>query len=76
MPDIYLYVYDMTKGAARHLSPVVLGWVIDGIWHIGVVAFEKEWFFGSDGVESCKPVTKNTNWILKTSNFKAKLFVS
>ncbi|XP_069949888.1 uncharacterized protein [Cherax quadricarinatus] len=28
---------------------------IEGIWHTGVVAYGREYFFGSGGIESCRP---------------------
>lgn len=30
---------------------------IDGIWHTSIVVYEREYFFGSGGVESCTPVS-------------------
>ncbi|RXG73992.1 Desumoylating isopeptidase 1, partial [Armadillidium vulgare] len=32
-----------------------LGKQIEGIWHTGVVAYGREYFFGSGGIESCRP---------------------
>ncbi|MPC97964.1 Desumoylating isopeptidase 1 [Portunus trituberculatus] len=31
---------------------------IEGIWHTGVVAYGREYFFGSGGIESCRPVSE------------------
>lgn len=31
----------------------------DGIWHTGVVAYGKEWYFGNDGIDCCEPVSFN-----------------
>ncbi|XP_018023450.1 uncharacterized protein LOC108679354 isoform X3 [Hyalella azteca] len=52
---VELFVYDLTRGLARTLSPTLLGKQIDGVWHTGVVAYGREYFFGSGGIESCKP---------------------
>ncbi|KAF2361386.1 PPPDE putative peptidase domain [Trinorchestia longiramus] len=52
---VELFVYDLTRGLARTLSSTLLGKQIDGIWHTGVVAYGREYFFGSGGIESCKP---------------------
>ena len=30
---------------------------IDGIWHTGVVAYGKEYFFGGGGIQCCPPVS-------------------
>nr|XP_054762789.1 uncharacterized protein LOC129269322 [Lytechinus pictus] len=53
--DVYLYIYDLTKGLARQLSLALLNKHIDGIWHTGIVVFGREYFFGGGGIESCKP---------------------
>lgn len=37
---------------------MILGKHFDGIWHTGVVAFGREWYFGNDGIDSCQPVFK------------------
>jgi len=49
MPPVQLYVYDMTRGMARVLSPQLIGMQLDGIWHTGVVVYGKEYFFGGGG---------------------------
>lgn len=55
MSDLYLYIYDISKGMARQFSPMFLGKTIDGIWHTGIVAFGDEWYFGNDGINYCPP---------------------
>lgn len=52
---VKLYVYDLSRGMARQLSPLILGKQIDGIWHTGVVCFDREFFYGGDGINSCLP---------------------
>jgi hypothetical protein len=56
MSDIYLYVYDLTKGMAKQFSALFLGKHLDGVWHTGIVAYGIEWYFGNDGIGSCPPV--------------------
>ncbi len=55
MTDLYLYVYDLSKGMAKQFSALFLGKHFDGVWHTGIVAFGQEWFFGNDGIDSCHP---------------------
>lgn len=43
---VELYVYDLTQGLARQLSPALLGQQIDGVWHSAIVAWGREIFFG------------------------------
>lgn len=53
---VYLYVYDLTGGMAKQLSPMLIGRAIEGIWHSGIVAFGNEYFFG-DGICNMPPGT-------------------
>lgn len=55
MSDVYVYVYDLSKGLARSMSQALLGRQIDGVWHTGIVAYGMEWYFGSGGISSCPP---------------------
>lgn len=43
---VMLYVYDITNGMAKTMSPMFLGKVIEGVWHTGLVVYEKEYFYG------------------------------
>lgn len=52
---VKLYVYDISKGFARQLSPILLGKAINGIWHTAVVCYDREFFYGSGGIQSCAP---------------------
>lgn len=57
-PNLYpvkLYVYDLSKGLARRLSPIMLGKQLEGIWHTSIVVHKDEFFFGSGGISSCSP---------------------
>nr|XP_019817446.1 PREDICTED: desumoylating isopeptidase 1 [Bos indicus] len=59
-PNLYpvkLYVYDLSKGLARRLSPIMLGKQLEGIWHTSIVVHKDEFFFGSGGISSCPPVS-------------------
>ncbi|XP_037094351.1 uncharacterized protein LOC119114255 isoform X2 [Pollicipes pollicipes] len=53
--DVTVYIYDLTAGLAKSFSGALLGKELDGIWHTGVVAFGREYFFGHDGIQSCAP---------------------
>ncbi|XP_016065760.1 PREDICTED: desumoylating isopeptidase 1 isoform X2 [Miniopterus natalensis] len=58
-PNLYpvkLYVYDLSKGLARRLSPIMLGKQLEGIWHTSIVVHKDEFFFGSGGISSCPPL--------------------
>jgi len=46
--EVLLYVYDLSQGAARQLSPWVVGRSMDGIWHTGTVVFGKEYYYSRD----------------------------
>ena len=52
--EVYLAVYDLSKGMARGLSQQFLGVAIDLIPHTGLVVFGKEWFFGG-GIQAVEP---------------------
>ncbi|XP_038406340.1 desumoylating isopeptidase 1 isoform X2 [Canis lupus familiaris] len=57
-PNLYpvkLYVYDLSKGLARRLSPIMLGKQLEGIWHTSIVVHKDEFYFGSGGISSCPP---------------------
>jgi len=41
-----LHLYDLSNGMARQMSPMLLGKQIDGIWHSGIVVYNKEFYFG------------------------------
>ncbi|RNA05660.1 desumoylating isopeptidase 1-like, partial [Brachionus plicatilis] len=55
MSELYLYVYDLSKGMAKQFSAMFLGKHFDGVWHTGIVAYDKEWYFGNDGISCCLP---------------------
>ncbi|KAJ8901449.1 hypothetical protein NDN08_007295 [Rhodosorus marinus] len=44
--SVTLHVYDLSQGMASQMSPALLGKQIGGIWHTGIVAFGREYYFG------------------------------
>ncbi|KAE8611072.1 hypothetical protein XENTR_v10012328 [Xenopus tropicalis] len=52
---VRLYVYDLSRGMARRLSPVMLGKQLEGIWHTSIIVFDEEFFYGGGGITSCLP---------------------
>ncbi|KAJ8923017.1 hypothetical protein NQ315_001565 [Exocentrus adspersus] len=52
---VELYIYDLSGGMAATMSPMLIGKRIEGIWHTSIVVYNREYFFGSSGVESCNP---------------------
>ncbi|OXB71965.1 UNVERIFIED_CONTAM: hypothetical protein H355_001078 [Colinus virginianus] len=52
---VKLYVYDLSKGMARRLSPVMLGKQLDGIWHTSIIVHKDEFYYGASGISSCAP---------------------
>jgi hypothetical protein len=44
--EVALYWYDLSNDWAKYLSPLLLGSSETGIWHTGIVAFGREYFFG------------------------------
>lgn len=53
--NVNLYIYDLSKGLARQLSPMMLGKQVEGIWHTSIVAYGEEFFYGGGGITSCYP---------------------
>jgi hypothetical protein len=51
---VTLHVYDLSNGLARQFSQQFIGTHIEGIWHTGIVAFGREFFFGG-GILSDEP---------------------
>ena len=43
---VFLYIYDLSRGLARSLSPSLIGRQIDGVWHTSVVCFGYEYYYG------------------------------
>ncbi|CBZ55121.1 conserved hypothetical protein [Neospora caninum Liverpool] len=58
---VQLRVYDLSKGMARQMSPMLLGRQIDGIWHTGIVVYGIEYFYGG-GVCTLPPEEVERNY--------------
>eukprot|EP01062_Namystynia_karyoxenos_P061861 TRINITY_DN5452_c3_g1_i1.p1 TRINITY_DN5452_c3_g1~~TRINITY_DN5452_c3_g1_i1.p1 ORF type:complete len:1108 (+),score=301.27 TRINITY_DN5452_c3_g1_i1:118-3441(+) len=43
--EVYLHVYDLTKGWMKRLSRTLFGRQVDGLYHTGVVVYGREYFF-------------------------------
>ncbi|KAK4874626.1 hypothetical protein RN001_013986 [Aquatica leii] len=54
---VEVYIYDLSRGMASMISPLLIGKRIDGVWHTSIVVYGREYFFGSQGVESCNPAS-------------------
>uniref|UniRef100_A0A8C9LF48 palmitoyl-protein hydrolase n=1 Tax=Pavo cristatus TaxID=9049 RepID=A0A8C9LF48_PAVCR len=50
---VKLYVYDLSKGMARRLSPLMLGKHRTG--HTSIIVHKDEFYFGAEGISSCAP---------------------
>ena len=46
---IKLAIYDLSKGAMKQFSEILLKKQIDGIWHTSLRIYDKEYYFGSSG---------------------------
>jgi len=53
--DVKLYMYDLSKGLAKVLSPMLGSWWsktieedFEGVWHSGIVVFGQEYYFNGD----------------------------
>eukprot|EP00931_Biecheleriopsis_adriatica_P120453 TRINITY_DN95582_c0_g1_i1.p1 TRINITY_DN95582_c0_g1~~TRINITY_DN95582_c0_g1_i1.p1 ORF type:complete len:501 (+),score=70.78 TRINITY_DN95582_c0_g1_i1:67-1569(+) len=45
---VTLHLYDLSRGMATMLGPMLLSKQLEGIWHTGIVVFGKEYYFGGD----------------------------
>lgn len=53
---VELYIYDLSNGMARQFAPFFgINFEIEGIWHTSLVVHGLEWFFGSQGIQTCNP---------------------
>ncbi|XP_043499781.1 uncharacterized protein LOC122522620 isoform X2 [Polistes fuscatus] len=52
---VELYIYDLSKGMAAMMSNMLIGRHLEGIWHTGIVAYGREYFFGPAGIQSVRP---------------------
>lgn len=42
---VTLYVYDISQGMAKVMSPMIVGRQVDGIWHTSIVVHDNEYYF-------------------------------
>lgn len=63
---VYLRVYDISGGAAKIWSPIVLGRKVDGVWHSGVEVFGYEYFYGGGIVKMLPDNVEDTFGISPT----------
>lgn len=59
--SVLLYIYDLTSGMATMMSQMLLGRHIEGVWHTAVVVHGREYFYGGSGIQSCMPVSTETD---------------
>lgn len=43
--EVFLRIYDLSQGMAKVISPQLLGFQIDGIWHTSIEIFGYEYYF-------------------------------
>eukprot|EP00448_Togula_jolla_P003311 CAMPEP_0170605720 /NCGR_PEP_ID=MMETSP0224-20130122/20123_1 /TAXON_ID=285029 /ORGANISM="Togula jolla, Strain CCCM 725" /LENGTH=462 /DNA_ID=CAMNT_0010930741 /DNA_START=109 /DNA_END=1497 /DNA_ORIENTATION=+ len=46
--QVTLHLYDLSKGLAKKLSPVLVNHLVEGVWHTGLVVYGREYYFGGD----------------------------
>ena len=46
MSDVILYVYDLSHGVARQMSPILLGKEFEAIYHTSIIAYGFEYYYG------------------------------
>ncbi|KAM3185587.1 hypothetical protein ACTXT7_006041 [Hymenolepis weldensis] len=63
--DVYLYIYDLSMGMAKFLSNTMVGRHFDGIWHTGVVVYDREYFFCQEGISTCTPGSIQTAQLIE-----------
>ena len=51
-----MYLYDLSRGAAKETTPELIGRGLEGVWHSAVVAYGREYSFTKNGVVSIMPV--------------------
>jgi len=44
--------YDLSRGLAKYLGPMLLGKNLQGLWHTGIIVHEKEYWYGGNIFES------------------------
>ncbi|VDO03186.1 unnamed protein product [Rodentolepis nana] len=65
MSDVHLYIYDLSMGMAKVLSNSLVGRQFDGVWHTGVVVYNREYFFCQEGISTCTPGSLQTALLIE-----------
>ena len=74
MSLVTLHVYDLSNGMAAQFSRQLIGKHIEGVWHTGIVAFNKEYYFGggiSYDPPACTPfgmINQHLSCLSRSSN--------
>eukprot|EP01107_Rhizomastix_libera_P009180 TRINITY_DN25255_c0_g1_i1.p1 TRINITY_DN25255_c0_g1~~TRINITY_DN25255_c0_g1_i1.p1 ORF type:complete len:482 (+),score=123.75 TRINITY_DN25255_c0_g1_i1:40-1446(+) len=68
MSTVQVHVYDISGGLAERLSQGLLGIKLDGIWHTGVVAYGREFFWGGE-LQVMEPGTTPFGTPVKTLDY-------
>nr|BAN64457.1 hypothetical protein [Babesia bovis] len=45
--QVYMKAYDLSRGIAAQISPTLLGFQLEGLWHTSIVIYGNEYLFGS-----------------------------
>lgn len=48
--EVQVYMYDLSRGKARTMSPWLIGRQVDAVWHTSAVVFNKEYYYAQDTV--------------------------
>ena len=56
MSIVELYIYDVTNGMARVLSPALVGRTVEAVYHTSIVIFGKEYYY-QGGISTASPGT-------------------
>lgn len=63
MHEVFLNYYDLSQGMAKQISMSLVGKYFEGVWHTGIVCYNKEYYYGG-GVSwdrpGCTPFGKPT----------------
>ncbi|CDS37150.1 PPPDE peptidase domain containing protein 2 [Echinococcus multilocularis] len=65
MTDVYLFIYDLSMGLSKLMSQALVGKQFDGIWHTSVVVYNREYFFGQEGISCCSPGLLQTGQLVE-----------
>mmetsp|Transcript_64064 Transcript_64064/g.139338 ORF Transcript_64064/g.139338 Transcript_64064/m.139338 type:complete len:750 (-) Transcript_64064:93-2342(-) len=46
--EVEVHLYDLTNGRASALAPWLIGQQLEGLWHTGLIVYNKEYHYGGD----------------------------